>query len=182
MLWRRTPTAHRPGRRRKSSVMRCERNERSRARGQRQTSYVKLNNCGYQLFVIRCGTSAMRTFQITHISVQDFHGLVDERSSLIQQFSSNQILVTACNQMIQSFPARAPRVAAKLHVVEVMKSSISLPRYLLSSRVLLATADRLVDSAPPWAEPKRLAWPQIIARLGIGSSIPNLQKSGSLLS
>ena len=182
MLWLRTPTAHRPGRRRKSSVMRCERNERSRARGQRSDADVTRQAQQLWLFVIRCRTSAMRTFQITHISVQDFHGLVDERSSLIQQFSSNQILVTACNQMIQSFPARAPRVAAKLRVVEVMKSSISLPRYLLSSRVLLSTADRLVDSAPPWAEPERLAWPQIIATLGIGSSIPNLQKSESPLS
>jgi hypothetical protein len=54
-----------------------------------------------------------------------FTASLNERPSLIQQLSGNQTLVTACNQMIQSFPARALRVAAKLRVVEVMKSSIS---------------------------------------------------------
>jgi len=47
--------------------------------------------------------------------------LIDEQSSLVPQLSRHKAFVIPSDQMIKSFPARAPRIATKLRIVEVMK-------------------------------------------------------------
>ena len=63
--------------------------------------------------------------QIIHVTVKQFHGLVNQRLALRDYRRRQQTFIARCCEVIQDFPARSPRVAAKLCVIEVMKPSVS---------------------------------------------------------
>ena len=55
--------------------------------------------------------------QIAHIAIDQLHCGVNKVPSCGQHFRGNQFLISGSDQMIQDFPARTARVAAKLGVI-----------------------------------------------------------------